>query len=595
MFSQIGPDRHHGARQTLSHASESVMRTSQLQISTTKESPNDAEVISHKLMLRAGMIRRLAAGLYTWMPIGLRVLKKIEAIVREEMNDAGCAEVLMPAVQPAELWQESGRWGQFGPELLRLQDRHKRDYCVGPTHEEVITDIARRDLRSYKQLPVNYYQIQTKFRDEVRPRFGVMRSREFIMKDAYSFHISQESLQGTFDRMHEAYSNIFTRMHLQFRPVEADSGAIGGSGSMEFHVLADSGEDAIAYSTGSDYAANLEKAEAVCNDERPAPSSEMTLVDTPDTKTIQALVDNFDVPIEKTIKTLICHASDECEASLIALLVRGDHQLNEVKANNHALVQSPLQFATEEEIRAAVGAGPGSLGPVNLPMPVIADHTVVAMSDFGAGANIEDKHYFGINWQRDAEEPLAADLRNIEPGDPSPDGKGELQIMRGIEVGHIFQLGDKYSQAMNATVLDENGKDKVMSMGCYGIGITRVAAAAIEQNHDDNGIIWPMPIAPFDVVIVPINMRRSEALREAAETLYAEMKAAGIDVLFDDRDSRPGVMFADMELIGIPMRVVISDKGLEKGVVEYKGRTDDSASDVAREGIVQFIQDKLNS
>jgi prolyl-tRNA synthetase len=569
------------------------MRTSQLQISTTKESPNDAEVISHQLMLRAGMIRRLAAGLYTWMPIGLRVLKKIEAIVREEMNEAGAAEVLMPAVQPAELWQESGRWGQFGPELLRLKDRHQRDYCVGPTHEEVITDIARRDLRSYKQLPVNYYQIQTKFRDEVRPRFGVMRSREFIMKDAYSFDISSEGLQQSFQSMYQAYTTIFTRMHLKFRAVEADSGAIGGSGSMEFHVLADSGEDAIAYSTGSDYAANIEKAEAVCHDKRPAPAEEMTLVDTPDTKTIQALVDNFNLPIEKTIKTLICHASDECESNLIALLVRGDHQLNEVKANNHHLVQSPLQFATEEEIRAAVGAGPGSLGPVKLPMPVIADSTVAAMADFGAGANIEDKHYFGINWERDAAEPIVADLRNIEAGDPSPDGKGELQIMRGIEVGHIFQLGDKYSQAMNATVLDENGKDKVMSMGCYGIGITRVAAAAIEQNHDDKGIIWPLPIAPFDVVIVPINMRRSEALREAAESLYAEMKAAGIDVLFDDRDSRPGVMFADMELIGVPMRVVISDKGLDKGVVEYKGRTDSDSSDIAREQIIAFIQEKL--
>ena len=571
------------------------MRTSHLQISTTKESPNDAEVISHQLMLRAGMIRRLAAGLYTWMPIGLRVLRKIEAIVRDEMNDAGCAELLMPAVQPAELWQESGRWGQFGPELLRLKDRHQRDYCVGPTHEEVITDIARRDLRSYKQLPVNYYQIQTKFRDEVRPRFGVMRSREFIMKDAYSFDLDAESLQQSFESMYVAYSKIFTRMHLKFRAVEADSGAIGGSGSKEFHVLADSGEDAIAYSTESEYAANLEKAEAVCHDTRPAPADEMKLVDTPNTKTIQALVDNFDLAIEKTIKTLICHASDECDSNLVALLVRGDHQLNEVKANNHSLVRSPLEFASEEEIRSAVGAGPGSLGPVKLPMPVIADRTVAAMADFGAGANIEDKHYFGINWQRDAEEPLVADLRNIEAGDPSPDGNGELQIMRGIEVGHIFQLGDKYSQAMNATVLDENGKDKVMSMGCYGIGITRVAAAAIEQNNDDNGIIWPIPIAPFQVVIVPINMRRSDDLKQAAETLYNEMKAAGIDVLFDDRDSRPGVMFADMELIGIPMRVVMSDKGLGKGIVEYKGRTDSDATDVARDQIVQFVLEKLVS
>ena len=571
------------------------MRTSNLQIATTKESPADAEVISHQLMLRAGMIRRLAAGLYTWMPLGLRVLRKIENIVREEMNNTGAAELLMPAVQPSELWEESGRWGQFGPELLRFTDRHQRDFCMGPTHEEVITDIARRDLRSYKQLPVNYYQIQTKFRDEVRPRFGVMRSREFIMKDAYSFHSSPESLQQTFDAMHQAYSNIFSRMHLKFRSVEADSGAIGGSGSKEFHVLADSGEDAIAYSTKSDYAANLEKAEAVCNDQRAAPSQEMTLVDTPDTKTIQALIDNFDLPIEKTIKTLICHASEESDSDLIALLVRGDHQLNEIKANNHALVKTPLEFASEEEIRKAVGAGPGSLGPVKLPMPVIADHTVAAMSDFGAGANIEDKHYFGINWERDAENPVTADLRNIEPGDPSPDGKGELQIMRGIEVGHIFQLGDKYSQAMKASVLDENGKACVMSMGCYGIGITRVAAAAIEQNHDDNGIIWPLPVAPFEVAILPINMKRSEKLKSAAEQLYNDLKQAGIDVLLDDRDNRPGVMFSEMELIGIPMRVVISDKGLEKGVVEFKGRTDDNSADVSVDNIKQFLLDKIAS
>jgi len=569
------------------------MRTSQLQIATTKEPPADAEVISHQLMLRAGMIRRLAAGLYTWMPLGLRVLRKIENIVREEMNNAGGAELLMPAVQPSELWEESGRWGQFGPELLRFKDRHLRDYCMGPTHEEVITDIARRDLRSYKQLPVNYYQIQTKFRDEVRPRFGVMRSREFIMKDAYSFHISPESLQQTFDDMHQAYSNVFSRMHLKFRSVEADSGAIGGSGSKEFHVLADSGEDAIAYSTKSDYAANLEKAEALCTDERAAPGQEMSLVDTPNTKTIQALIDNFDLPIEKTIKTLICHASEECDSELIALLVRGDHQLNEVKANNHPMVKSPLEFASDEEIRKAVGAGPGSLGPVKLPMPVIADHTVAAMSDFGAGANIEDKHYFGINWDRDADIPSAADLRNIEAGDPSPDGNGELQIMRGIEVGHIFQLGDKYSEAMQASVLDENGKARLMSMGCYGIGITRVAAAAIEQNNDDNGIIWPLPIAPFEVAIVPINMKKSDSLKAEVEKLYDSLKQAGIDVLLDDRDNRAGVMFADMELIGIPMRVVISDKGLAKGTVEYKGRTDDDSTDVAVGEIVDFLSAKL--
>jgi len=543
-------------------------------------------------MLRAGMIRRLAAGLYTWMPLGLRVLRKIEQIVREEMDRAGAAELLMPAVQPSELWQESGRWNEFGPQLLRFKDRHDRDYCMGPTHEEVITDIARKDLRSYKQLPVNYYQIQTKFRDEIRPRFGVMRSREFIMKDAYSFHISPESLQQTFDDMHQAYTNVFSRMNLTFRSVEADSGAIGGSGSKEFHVLADSGEDAIAYSTESDYAANLEKAEAVCNTQLAEPTEAMMLVDTPDTKTIQALIDNFNLPIEKTIKTLICHASDECDSELLALLVRGDHHLNEVKANNHPMVKSPLQFASDDEIRSAVGAGPGSLGPVKLPMPVIADRSVAAMSDFGAGANIEDKHYFGINWNRDTDLPEVADLRNIEAGDPSPDGKGTLKIMRGIEVGHIFQLGDKYSQAMQASVLDENGKACLMSMGCYGIGITRVAAASIEQNHDDNGIIWPLPIAPFQVALVPINMKRSDTLREEAEKLYLELQDAGIEVLFDDRDSRAGVMFADMELIGIPMRVVISDKGLEKGMTEFKGRSDEKAIDVARNEIVQFLIDK---
>ena len=419
------------------------------------------------------------------------------------------------------------------------------------------------------------------------------RSREFIMKDAYSFHSSAESLQQTFDDMHQAYSNIFSRMNLKFRSVEADSGAIGGSGSMEFHVLADSGEDAIAYSTGGDYAANLEKAEAVCSEERQAATQEMTLVDTPGTKTIQALVDKFNLPVEKTIKTLICHASDECDTDLIALLVRGDHQLNEVKANNHPLVQTPLQFASDEEIRSAIGAGPGSLGPVNLPMVVIADNAVAAMSDFGAGANIEDKHYFGINWERDVSTPTIADLRNIEAGDPSPDGKGELQIMRGIEVGHIFQLGDKYSEAMNATVLDENGKARLMSMGCYGIGITRVAAAAIEQNHDDNGIIWPLPIAPFQVALVPINMKRSDTLRTEADKLYQELQQAGIEVLFDDRDNRAGVMFADMELMGIPTRVVISDKGLDKGMVEFKGRTDAKSVDVSRGEIIEYLTQKL--
>ncbi len=567
------------------------MRTSQFPLHTVKETPADAETASHKLMLRAGLIRKLAAGLYTWLPLGLRVLRKVETIVREEMDRAGALEVLMPTVQPAELWRESGRWEQYGAELLRLHDRHNREFCYGPTHEEIITDLARNELRSYKQLPVNFYQIQTKFRDEVRPRFGVMRAREFLMKDAYSFHLDQDSLQQTYDVMHATYSRIFTRCGLDFRPVAADTGSIGGSGSHEFHVLADSGEDAIAFSTESDYAANVELAEAVAPaGERPAPSREMSLVDTPDARTIQELVEQFDQPIEKTVKTLVVKAAEEMDHELVALLVRGDHELNEIKADKLPQVASPLQFAEEAEIRAAIGAGPGSLGPVDLPIPCIVDRTVAKMADFSAGANRDGQHHFGINWGRDLPEPTEiADLRNVREGDPSPDGKGTLTIARGIEVGHIFQLGKKYSDSMNASVLDENGKAVVMTMGCYGIGVTRVVAAAIEQHHDDKGITWPAALAPFQVALCPMKMDKSQRVRDAVEKLYAELRAAGIDVLLDDRDVRPGFMFADMELIGIPHRIVVGEKSLDEGKVEYRGRKETENSFIPLDDIVEFI------
>ncbi|WP_394424817.1 proline--tRNA ligase [Vreelandella stevensii] len=570
------------------------MRASQLLIATLKETPADAEVISHQLMLRAGMIRRLTSGLYTWLPLGLRTLRKVEAIVREEMNRAGAQEVLMPAVQPADLWQESGRWEQYGPELLRLTDRHDRDYCVGPTHEEVITDLVRREISSYKQLPVNFYQIQTKFRDEIRPRFGVMRSREFIMKDAYSFHLDEASMKETYQAMYDAYTRIFTRLGLDFRPVIADNGSIGGTGSHEFHVLADSGEDDIVFSNASDYAANIEKAEALpaplgSQVERSAPSEEMRLVDTPDAKTIAALVEQFNLPIEKTLKTLMVHAA---EGGLIALLVRGDHALNEVKAENLPQVKAPLTMASEEEIRAAVGAGPGSLGPVGLDMPIIIDRSVALMSDFAAGANVDGKHYFGINWERDAPLPQVADLRSVVEGDPSPDGQGTLLIKRGIEVGHVFQLGQKYSQAMNASVLGDSGKTSHPFMGCYGIGVTRVVAAAIEQNHDDAGIIWPNAIAPFQVALVPMNAHKSQRVREESERLYQALTAAGLDVLLDDRDTRPGVKFADLELMGVPHRLVIGDRGLDNGELEYKGRRDSDATMVPADTIVEFLREK---
>lgn len=570
------------------------MRTSKYLLSTLKETPADAEVISHQLMLRAGMIRKVASGLYTWLPTGYRVLKKVEQIVREEMNKIGAIEVLMPVVQPADIWQESGRWEQYGPELLRIKDRGNRDFVLGPTHEEVITDLIRNEVSSYKQLPLNFYQIQTKFRDEVRPRFGVMRSREFIMKDAYSFHTSQESLQATYDDMYAAYSAIFSRIGLDFRAVRADTGSIGGSSSHEFQVLADSGEDDIVFSTESDYAANIEMAEALAPTAiLEAATEAMKLIDTPNAKTIDELVTQFDLAIEKTVKTLIVKASKESGHEFVTLLVRGDHTLNEIKAEKLDIVASPLEFASEEEIRSAIGAGPGSLGPVNLTLPIIIDREVAVLSDFSAGANIDGKHYFNINWQRDVALPRVADIRNVVEGDLSPDGKGTLLIKRGIEVGHIFQLGTKYSQAMNATVQGEDGQNHVMIMGCYGIGVSRIVAAAIEQRHDDRGIIWPEAIAPFTVAIIPMNMHKSVQVQQTAEKLYAELQDLGIEVLFDDRKERPGVMFADAELIGIPHTIVIGERNLTNGEVEYKHRASGIKEMIKIENLIDFIKNKM--
>ncbi|MFJ5469762.1 proline--tRNA ligase [Pectobacterium carotovorum] len=566
------------------------MRTSQYMLSTLKETPADAEVISHQLMLRAGMIRKLASGLYTWLPTGLRVLRKVENIVREEMNNAGAIEVSMPVVQPADLWVESGRWDQYGPELLRFVDRGERPFVLGPTHEEVITDLIRNEVSSYKQLPLNFFQIQTKFRDEVRPRFGVMRSREFLMKDAYSFHTSQESLQATYDAMYAAYSKIFSRMDLDFRAVQADTGSIGGNASHEFQVLATSGEDDIVFSTESDYAANIELAEAVAPKlGRAEATEELRLVDTPNAKTIAELVEQFTLPVEKTVKTLLVKATEESGHKLVALLVRGDHELNEIKAEKIAQVASPLTFATEEEIRATIGAGPGSLGPVKLSIPVVVDRTVAAMSDFSAGANIDGKHYFGINWERDVTLPQVADIRNVVEGDISPDGKGTLQIKRGIEVGHIFQLGSKYSEALKATVQGEDGRNQTLTMGCYGIGVTRVVAAAIEQNHDERGIIWPDAIAPFHVAILPMNMHKSFRVKEVAEEIYQQLRAKGIEVLLDDRKERPGVMFADMELIGVPHTIVIGDRNLDSEEIEYKNRRVGEKQMIKTSEIVDFL------
>ena len=575
------------------------MRTSRFPLQTVKETPADAEIASHRLMLRAGMIRKLAAGLYTWLPLGLRVLRKVERIVREEMDRAGALEVSMPAVQPAELWQESRRWDQYGPELLRIKDRHERDFCFGPTHEEIITDLARNELKSYKQLPVNYYQIQTKFRDEVRPRFGVMRAREFLMKDAYSFHLDQDSLGETYQVMYDTYSRIFRRCGLDFRAVQADTGAIGGNASHEFHVLAASGEDAIAFSTDSDYAANIELAEAVAPTDAPAAASEdARIIDTPDAKTIADLVEGFGQPIERTVKTLVVAAANPQtgeEQGLVALLVRGDHELNAVKAEKLPGVLSPLRMATEDEIRTAVGAGPGSLGPKDLPLPCIVDRAAAVAADFSAGANTDGKHWLGLNWGRDLPLPEVADLRNVMEGDPSPDGAGRITIARGIEVGHIFQLGTKYSEAMQAKVLDEAGKAVTMTMGCYGIGVSRVVAAAIEQSHDDRGIIWPTAIAPFEVALLPMKYAKSFRVREAVDDLYERLHAVGIEVLLDDRDVRPGFMFADMELIGIPHRVVVGDKHLDNGQVEYKGRGDADMQLIGLDDIVPFLERKLTA
>ncbi|GAB7229601.1 proline--tRNA ligase [Vibrio rotiferianus] len=571
------------------------MRTSNYLLSTLKETPNDAEVVSHQLMLRAGMIRKLASGLYTWLPTGLRVLRKVENIVRQEIDNAGAVETLMPVVQPFELWEETGRSEKMGPELLRFTDRHTRPFVLSPTAEEVITSLVRNEVSSYKQLPLNLYQIQTKFRDERRPRFGVMRAREFCMMDAYSFDIDKEGLEKSYQAMHDAYCKAFDRMGLEYRPVLADSGAIGGSGSQEFHVLAESGEDLIAFSTESDYAANIEKAEAAAPaGERAEPTQEMTLVDTPNAKTIAELVEQHGLPIEKTVKTLFVKASDEVDADIIALIVRGDHELNEVKAENLPQVASPLEMATEEEMRALIGAGAGSLGPVGLELPFIVDRSVAAMSDFGAGANIDGKHYFGINWGRDVELGQVEDLRNVVEGDPSPCGQGTLMLKRGIEVGHIFQLGNVYSQAMNCGVLGPDGKNVILEMGCYGIGVSRVVASAIEQNHDKYGIIWPDALAPFQVAIVPMNMHKSEEVKEAAEKLYAELTAMGIEVLFDDRKERPGVMFSDMELIGIPHTIVIGDRSMKEGNFEYKNRRSGEKTAVAMADIVEHVKAQLH-
>ncbi|MEG2266854.1 MAG: proline--tRNA ligase, partial [Acinetobacter sp.] len=556
--------------------------------------PNDAEVISHQLMLRAGMIRKLASGLYTWLPMGVRVLNKVSAIVREEMNNAGSLEVFMPVTQPASLWEESGRYVQYGPELLRFNDRHGNPFVLGPTHEEVITDLARNELKSYKQLPANFYQVQTKFRDEIRPRFGVMRSREFIMKDAYSFHANQESLQQTYDDMYAAYCKIFTRLGLDFRPVQADTGSIGGSGSHEFHVLASSGEDDIAFSTESDYAANIEMAEAVLVGERTAPTQELKLVDTPNQKTIADVSAFLDTDPAHSVKALLVQgvvAKEGQEAPVVALFLRGDHELNEIKAEKHPLIAAPLTIATEEQLQA-LGLTAGFVGPQGLVekgITVIVDRAASVLSDFVAGANAADQHATGVNWERDAQFTEVYDLRNVVEGDPSPDGKGTLQIKRGIEVGHIFQLGQKYSEALGCKVLGEDGKPFTVTMGCYGIGVTRVVASAIEQNFDEKGIIWPTAIAPFEVAIVPMNAHKSPRTMEAAEALYAELKAAGFDVLLDDRNERPGVKFSDLELTGIPHRIVIGEKGLDAGTFEYKGRRDAESVNISKEELLAKI------
>ncbi|MBC8006451.1 MAG: proline--tRNA ligase [Prolixibacteraceae bacterium] len=555
------------------------MRTSQFFISTLKEAPSEAELLSHKLMLRAGLIKKLGSGLYTWMPLGLRVLRRVEQVVREEMNRAGAVELLMPAVQPAELWQETGRWDVFGPQMLKIKDRHEHDFCFGPTHEEVITDIARKEIRSYRQLPLNFFQIQTKFRDEIRPRFGVMRAREFMMKDAYSFHVNYQDLEREYRNMYEAYARIFTRLGLKFRAVAADTGAIGGTGSHEFHVLADSGEDAIAYSPNSDYAANVELAEAVAPAQpRAAATKKMQKVSTPGKTTCEDVSTLLNLPLSQSVKALAVVNEDR----MFMLLIRGDHQLNEVKAAKLPGL-NPFRFATDKEIEARVGCRPGYIGPagVSTDVTVIADRSVAAMSDFVCGANEAGFHLTGVNFGRDLPEPaIVADIRNAIAGDGSPDGKGTLEICRGIEVGHIFQLRTKYSEAMKATFLDEGGKPQFPEMGCYGIGVSRIVAAAIEQGNDEKGIVWPLPMAPFQIAIAPIGYRKSAEIKKVADQLHDELQGAGVDVLLDDRDERPGVMFADLELIGVPHRVTIGERGLKEGKIEYQGRTDISAGTI---------------
>ncbi|TDJ28720.1 MAG: proline--tRNA ligase [Gammaproteobacteria bacterium] len=563
------------------------MKTSRFHLATLKETPVDAEIVSHQLMLRAGLVRRLASGIYSWMPLGLRTLRKVEKIVREEMDRAGALEVLMPSIQPAELWQETGRWDQFGPELLRLKDRHQRDFCIGPTHEEVIADIFRREIKSYKQLPITFYQIQTKFRDEIRPRYGIMRAREFIMKDAYSFHVGQESLQQTYDVMYQAYSKIFDRLGLAYRSVTADSGAIGGNSSHEFHVLADSGEDAIAFSNQSQYAANVEMAEAVPGDKtRAKPGAAMKTIDTPGKHTIEEVAKTPGIDIDKCLKTLIAEADD---GGLVALVLCGHHELNPLKAEKLEGVASPFKMAERDNINTQLRIDIGSIGPVGLDIKIYVDRSAALVSDFVCGANADGQHYINANWGRDCDEPEVVDIRNVEEGDPSPDGKGRLKILRGIEVGHIFQLGDKYSKSMQATVLDENGKEAVTKMGCYGIGITRIVAAAIEQNNDASGIYWPDSLAPFQLVICPINYHKSEQVKKAAEDLYQDCLKRGIEVLLDDRPLRPGVMFSDMELIGVSHRIVLSERGLGAKQFEYKGRRDQSASNYELTELPSFL------
>ncbi len=566
------------------------MRTSLFPLQTLKEVPNDAEIISHQLMLRAGLIRRVTSGIYTWTPLGLKILRKVETVVREEMNKAGALELLMPSVQPAELWEESGRWQQFGAELLRFHDRHQRDFCLGPTHEEVITDFVRKEIKSYRQLPINFYQIQWKFRDEVRPRFGVMRSREFLMKDAYSFHLTESSLKETYDKMYVAYQAIFTRLQLKFRAVAADSGAIGGNRSQEFHVLADSGEDAIVFSTASDYAANMEMAEALVVGERPAPRHPLLKVATPQQHTIEEVASFLQVPAESILKSIIVKG----EQGLIMFCLRGDHQLNEVKASKITGILQPLTFATDMDIMESFACPAGSIGPIGANIRVIIDRQAALMSDFVCGANEAGYHYTGANFERDVPVLEVMDIRNVVAGDLSPDGQGQLSIARGIEVGHIFQLGNKYSAAMNALVLNENGKTQPMEMGCYGIGVTRIVAAAIEQNHDAAGIIWPQPMAPFGVVIVPLNYHKSAVVHEKADALYSALLAAGFDVILEDRDIRPGAAFSDHELIGVPHRIVISERSLEKDAIEYKGRCDTEAQAIPYDAVVSYLQSLLS-